>query len=59
MLSPDAEEIRTFICFFFEDSCALCENYIEPAYIGWGAEKPINKVSMGDIGAQNLEELGK
>lgn len=49
------------LCSFFEDSCALCENYTAPPYTVWGGEKTINKTSKGgDIGTQNWEgELGK
>lgn len=60
MLSPDAEEIRTFVCSLSEDIYALCENYTVPPYTVLGGEKPINQTSKGDIGAQNREEeLGK
>lgn len=56
MLSPDAEEIRTFVCSLFEDIYALSENCTVPPYTVWGGEKPINQTSKRDIGAQNWEE---
>lgn len=57
MLSPDAEEIRTFVCSLFEDNCALCENYILSSCtngVGWG--EAIKRIKKEDMGTQTKEE---
>jgi hypothetical protein len=50
MLSPDAEEIRTFVCSLFEDNCALCENYIlPPCTLGGGMRRSPLREQKGKI----------